>query len=49
MDIKSAFLNELIQKEVYVEQPLGLESGTRFWKRKSGHNSILQKLWLSLF
>ena len=28
MDVKSAFLNELILEEVYVEQPLGLESDT---------------------
>jgi hypothetical protein len=26
MDVKSAFLNDLIKKEVYVEQPLGFKS-----------------------
>jgi hypothetical protein len=25
MDVKSAFLNDLIKEEVYVEQPLGFE------------------------
>lgn len=41
MDVKSAFLNDIISKEVYVKQPLGFED--------LKHPEYVFKLKLSLY